>query len=260
MNMDKKKGFTLIELLVVIAIIALLLAILMPSLNKVKERVKQTICMTNLRGIGLAIKLYVNDYNNRSAPKHGNRYAWTDPATGQERQPDYQYAYWGLAYNDYAKNPKIFSCPTFSSMKSTIYDIEPGDGNILGGFGLNRHFKNMKVTSIRTPATFIVAQDHVEPQPDLEDLFYIHNPSYGYNLEEYRTEKEGRSKYYTAIFRHSKKSRSLDDLADDPARKANTINNPNGQSNTLRLDGSASPMDETTGENVQKSWYTGKIK
>jgi prepilin-type N-terminal cleavage/methylation domain-containing protein len=170
MNMNKKKGFTLIELLVVIAIIALLLAILMPSLKKVKERAKQTICMTNLRGVGLAIQLYVNDYDDRTAPKHGNRYAWTDPATGRERQPDYNDAYWGLAYNDYAKNPKIFSCPTFSSMKSTstIYEIE--DGDILGGFGLNRYFKNMKVTSIRTPATFIVAQDHVEPQPDFIDL------------------------------------------------------------------------------------------
>jgi prepilin-type N-terminal cleavage/methylation domain-containing protein/prepilin-type processing-associated H-X9-DG protein len=254
MNMNKKKGFTLIELLVVIAIIALLLAILMPSLKKVKERAKQTICMTNLRGIGLAVQLYVNDHDNRTAPKHGNGYAWTHPATGEEVAA--KDAYWGMAYNDYAKNPKIFSCSTFSSMKSTIYTL--GDGDIMGGYGINRYFKNMKVTSIRTPATFIVAHDHVEPQPDLEDLFYIHNPSYGYNLEEYRTEKEGRSKYYTAIFRHSKKSSSLDDSPNDPARLANTINNPNGKSNTLWLDGSVSPMNETTGENVPKSWYTGK--
>jgi prepilin-type N-terminal cleavage/methylation domain-containing protein len=57
------KGFTLIELLVVISIIALLLAILLPALNRVKEQAKQTRCLANLKQIGLAMHAYAGDYD-----------------------------------------------------------------------------------------------------------------------------------------------------------------------------------------------------
>lgn len=57
----KKKGFTLIELLVVIAIIAMLLAILMPALNKVKRLAQRLVCATNLKGLGTAFMVYSND-------------------------------------------------------------------------------------------------------------------------------------------------------------------------------------------------------
>jgi len=253
--MPKKitKGFTLIELLVVIAIIALLLAILMPSLGKAKEKARQVVCKTNLKGIGIAIHLYLNENKNRTPEKHGNRYAWLDPATGLELAPDDGNAYWGLAYNDYTKNPKIFSCPSFAAMKSTIYTIDEND--ILGGFGLNRFFEDLKVTNIRTPAEFIIAQDHVEPHPEKNDLFYI-NAGKSFNLNHYRT--GSRVEQYTAIFRHSKKSRALDSPPGDTTRRDNINNNPNGQSDTLRMDGSVDGMDETTGENVRESWYAGK--
>ena len=57
-QMQKKKGFTLIELLVVIAIIALLLSILTPALNAVKERAKRILCSNRLRQYGIAIHAY----------------------------------------------------------------------------------------------------------------------------------------------------------------------------------------------------------
>ncbi|MHC4126496.1 MAG: type II secretion system protein [Planctomycetota bacterium] len=53
--MAGKKGFTLIELLVVIAIIALLLSILTPALNQVKDRGPRAVCMSNLTQLALAI-------------------------------------------------------------------------------------------------------------------------------------------------------------------------------------------------------------
>ena len=64
--MKNKKGFTLIELLVVIAIIALLLAILMPALGKVKEKARGVACAAHLRQFGLAWYLYSqeNDDSN----------------------------------------------------------------------------------------------------------------------------------------------------------------------------------------------------
>ncbi|MBN1818304.1 MAG: type II secretion system protein [Sedimentisphaerales bacterium] len=61
----KKKGFTLIELLVVIAIIAMLLAILMPALNKVKKIAQRVVCGTNLKGLGTAQSVYANDYEDQ---------------------------------------------------------------------------------------------------------------------------------------------------------------------------------------------------
>ena len=60
--MNERGGFTLIELLVVIAIIALLLAILMPALQRVKRQAEATTCLSNLKQIGMAAELYAYDY------------------------------------------------------------------------------------------------------------------------------------------------------------------------------------------------------
>jgi len=61
--MRKRQGFTLIELLVVIAIIALLLAILMPALQRVKKQAKGVVCRSNLRQIGMGANFYVEQYD-----------------------------------------------------------------------------------------------------------------------------------------------------------------------------------------------------
>ena len=59
------KAFTLIELLVVIAIIALLIAILLPSLSRARELSKRLVCAANIKGIGTSAKIYANDNNER---------------------------------------------------------------------------------------------------------------------------------------------------------------------------------------------------
>jgi prepilin-type N-terminal cleavage/methylation domain-containing protein len=66
----KKKGFTLVELLVVIAIIALLMGILMPALARVRQIAYRLYCGTNLSGIGKAMLIYANDYDDE-LPKGG---------------------------------------------------------------------------------------------------------------------------------------------------------------------------------------------
>ena len=62
--MRRRNAFTLIELLVVVSIIALLVAILLPSLNEAREIALGTVCLTNARQMGFALILYLQDYDN----------------------------------------------------------------------------------------------------------------------------------------------------------------------------------------------------
>jgi prepilin-type N-terminal cleavage/methylation domain-containing protein len=103
----RRKGFTLVELLVVIAIIALLMGILMPALARVRQLAFRMTCGTNLSGIGKAMLLYSNDYQDELPRAGGRNSAWGQVANwaGASR-----YQAYGLAADSSGGAATISSC------------------------------------------------------------------------------------------------------------------------------------------------------
>ena len=124
--MGKRRGFTLIELLVVIAIIAVLMAILMPALNRVKEQGKRAVCLSNLRQLTMAWIMYADDnddvlvngaigYSNATTNwgQHAGETAWVDALrTGWENIEQQEEAIRAGALWPYIKDVRMYKCPT----------------------------------------------------------------------------------------------------------------------------------------------------
>ena len=71
----RRRGVTLVELLVVVAIIGLLAALIFPVLARAREAARKTMCMSNLRQIGVAFRLYVDDWDG-CFPNTNDPYLW----------------------------------------------------------------------------------------------------------------------------------------------------------------------------------------
>lgn len=238
----RTQGFTLIELLVVIAIIGLLLSVLIPALQKSKEKTRALVCKTNLRSIGLGLRLYLDDYKNTAFDAdEANGFFWKD-ANGKYLKPNSDDSYWGLVYLDYIDTPDVFACPSFQRVAELIYPVDPKLVQ-QAAFALNSNLNGKKISQLRSPSQFIVTHDHAEPKVENGSQDMFHNDGPGtMNLKHYRS-GGGRSEFYRGIFRHNI------NLGDDFKT--------GGDANILWLDGHVDFLEETTGDNVPKRWYTG---
>src|SRR5437667_6323455 len=95
MHHHRKAAFTLIELLVVIAIIAIIAAILFPVFAAARDKARQAACFSNLKQIGYALYLYLEDYDDRlpACCSRGRGGSWIDgDLVGRCRQDGITYA------------------------------------------------------------------------------------------------------------------------------------------------------------------------
>ena len=153
---EKTKAFTLIELLVVIAIIALLVSILLPSLNKAKEMAKAVVCSSNLKQYGTVISFFTEDHFEWYPPTYdkvsvvNGKVPYNEPVESRGQWVDY--------LSPYAERA-LATCPTHEG---------PASYGGVAYIGYNTHVGNYsrtdaahRVTEFFNPAeTALIADAH----------------------------------------------------------------------------------------------------
>lgn len=141
MPRSRRRAFTLVELLVVIAIIALLVAILLPALNKARARANTVACLSNLRQMGITLRAYAHD--NKDSVPPGFIWYDNDNNTRYETWRGDTDAFWvnfllhyihqtGTTRQDLARSggipriSRIFHCPSSSApVSEASYSVHP---------------------------------------------------------------------------------------------------------------------------------------
>ncbi len=150
--MRQRRGFTLIELLVVIAIIAILAALLLPALSSAKQRAWSAKCLSNLRQIGLGMRMFADD-NSELFPESGGDIYWgaIDPGT--------QKASWMQQVFLCVGNTNVYNCPANAQLPADMQ----GPFNYFNGtraaYVVADDAAPVKSSAIQYPAAYVLSGD-----------------------------------------------------------------------------------------------------
>src|SRR5262245_39725445 len=119
--MKRRRAFTLIELLVVIAIIAIIAAILFPVSAQARDRARQATCRSNLRQIGMSVRMYLQDNDGQCFLHH--LYDADVQANGPviSLEPEKP---WTVIFSPYVKNRAVFYCPSDQVAHTKVQSLD----------------------------------------------------------------------------------------------------------------------------------------
>lgn len=164
----KKAGFTLIELLVVIAIIAILAAILFPVFAQARAKARAIACLSNTKQLGIAMMMYMQDYDEVALPAHMDYDDATVGKTPDNTVRDWR-RFWPFIIQPYVKNFQAQLCPDQVAFQGPQWgDSHPQDNpyntNRSKGYSINDTMSTWggsttALASISRPANIVMFAD-----------------------------------------------------------------------------------------------------